>query len=120
MKVTWRNERVGRGIEERRWSVISGEDSGKNRGDENMIPPLPSASLSATGVALSGQTNRQPMIKRVGGLLPGGQGLFKLIDRDSYAKVIKQLLVFAILSLEQRVMASQIFYFFFFEFLPAV
>lgn len=68
-------------------------------------PPLPSVSLSATGVVLSGQTNRQPMIKRVGGLLPGGQGLFKLIDRDSYAKVIKQLLVFAILSLEQRVMA---------------
>lgn len=33
--------------------------------------------LCATGVALNGQTNRQLMIKRVGGLLPGGQGLFK-------------------------------------------
>lgn len=57
------------------------------------------------------------MIKRVGGLLPGGRGLFKPIDRDSYAKVIKQLLVFAIRGLEQRVMASQSF---FFLFLPAV
>lgn len=42
-----------------------------------MIPPLPSLFLCATGVALNGQTNRQLMIKRVGGLLPGGQGLFK-------------------------------------------
>lgn len=84
--------------------------------DENMIPPLPSVFLGAIGVALSGQTNRQPMIKRVGGLLPGGQGLFKPIDRDSYAKVIKQPLVFAILGLQQRVTASQSF----FLFLPAV
>lgn len=80
--------------------------------DENMIPPLPSICLSARGVALSGQTNRQPMIKRVGGLLPGGQGLFKPIDLESYAKVIKQLLVFAILGLEQRVTASQFFFLF--------
>lgn len=77
--------------------------------------PLPSfffPSLASTiGVALGRQTNRQ--IKRVGGLLPGGQGLFKRIDRDSYAKVIKQLLVCAILGLERRVMLSQPSLFFF-------
>lgn len=81
-----------------------------------MIPPLPSVFLSGTGVALSGQTNRQLMIKWVGGLLPGGQGLFKPIDRDSYAKVIKQLLVFAILGLEQRVMVFFFSFFFFYYF----
>ena len=80
-----------------------------------MIPPLPSVFLSGTGVALSGQTNRQLMIKWVGGLLPGGQGLFKPIDRDSYAKVIKQLLVFAILGLEQRVMAFFFKYYYFYQ-----
>lgn len=77
--------------------------------------PLPSfffPSLASTiGVALGRQTNRQ--IKRVGGLLPGGRGLFKRIDRDSYAKVIKQLLVCAILGLERRVMLSQPSLFFF-------
>lgn len=46
--------------------------------------PLPARPVP--GVALSGQTNRQLMMKRVGGLLPGGQGLFKHIDQDSYAK----------------------------------
>ncbi|CAB1433002.1 unnamed protein product, partial [Pleuronectes platessa] len=44
------------------------------------------AKMNATGVAHSRQTNGQLMIKRMGGLLLGGQGLFKPIDRDSYAK----------------------------------
>lgn len=38
--------------------------------------------------------------------MPGGRGLFKPIDLDSYAKVIKQLLVCAVLGTEQRVTAS--------------
>lgn len=69
------------------------------------LPSPPSTSLhSAMGVALGGQrhTDRQTMITRVGGWLPGGQGLFKPINWDSYAKVIKQLLVCEILGLRQR------------------
>lgn len=84
-------------------------------GGEDMIPPSSPEFPRCHRLAL-----RQPVMKRVGVLLPGGRGLFKPIDRDSYAKVIKQLLVFAVLALEQRVMASLSSSFIFFKSLPAV
>lgn len=40
------------------------------------LPQIPSHPLSSRPPP-DGQTSRQLMIKRVGGLLPGGQGLFK-------------------------------------------
>lgn len=85
-----------------------------------MIPPLPSVFFCATGVALHGQTNRQLMIKQVGGLMPGDKAFLKPIDRDSYAKVIKQVPVFAIPSLEQSDGGPYFFFFPFFELVPAV
>lgn len=52
--------------------------------------------------------------------MPGDKAFLKPIDRDSYAKVIKQVPVFAIPSLEQSDGGPYFFFFPFFELVPAV